>query len=61
MGQIMYDYVCLSIPMQRVHPEGQCNPLVMKYLNIGAKPMEEGKTDVSPFSSLRDFLEKKEK
>ena len=32
MRQDVYDYVCTSLPMQRVHPEGECNPDAVKYL-----------------------------
>ena len=31
LSQIIYDYVCLSLPMQRTHDEGGCNPAAMKY------------------------------
>jgi uncharacterized metal-binding protein YceD (DUF177 family) len=33
----IYEFVMLSVPLQRVHPEGQCNPEAMKLLNqLGA-------------------------
>lgn len=32
LRQDVYDYVCTSLPMQRVHPEGGCNPDAVKYL-----------------------------
>lgn len=25
LSQIIYDYVCLSLPLKKVHPEGECN------------------------------------
>ena len=33
LSQVVYDYVCLSLPVQRVHEEGGCNPDAVKYLN----------------------------
>lgn len=32
LRQDVYDYVCLSLPMQRVHEEGGCDPEMLKYL-----------------------------
>lgn len=33
LTQDIYDFVCISLPMQRVHPEGECNPEALKYLS----------------------------
>jgi len=33
LSQDIYDYVCTSLPLQRVHPENECNPEVLKYLS----------------------------
>ena len=33
LNQDIYDYVCISLPMQRVHPEGECNEETVKYLS----------------------------
>jgi len=33
LGQDIYDYVNIALPMQRVHPDGECNPETLKYLN----------------------------
>lgn len=32
LGQDIYDYVCVSLPITKVHPEGQCNAETVKYL-----------------------------
>ena len=32
-SQDIYDYVCTSLPLQRVHPEGECNQETVKYLS----------------------------
>ena len=33
LSQDVYDYVCISLPIQRVHPEGECNQETTKYLS----------------------------
>ena len=33
MRQDIYDYVCTSLPLQRVHPDGECNGETTKYLS----------------------------
>lgn len=32
-GQDVYDYVITSLPLRRVHPEGECNEETIKYLS----------------------------
>ena len=41
MSQIVYDYVCLSLPLQRVHPEGECNPDTVRFLGQEERKDEE--------------------
>ena len=60
MSQVIYDYICLSLPMQRHHEDGQCNPEVMKYL--GTAPAEEPadtetETADNPFASLKGMFD----
>ena len=33
LRQDVYDYVCISLPLQRVHPEGECDQETTKYLS----------------------------
>ena len=33
LGQDVYDFVCISLPLQRVHPEGECNQETTKFLS----------------------------
>ncbi|MBQ6244722.1 MAG: DUF177 domain-containing protein [Bacteroidales bacterium] len=33
LRQDVYDFVCISLPLQRVHPEGECNQETTKYLS----------------------------
>ena len=57
LSQIIYDYVCLSLPMQRVHAPGSCNPDAMKYYGVRE---DEGMTEEeemnNPFSALKDMF-----
>lgn len=32
-SQEVYDFVCIAIPIQRVHEDGKCNPETTKYLS----------------------------
>ena len=53
LDQFVYDYVCLSIPIVNVHPEGKCNPDVVKFIDN-----KEVESD-SPFQNLKDMLKNK--
>lgn len=60
MSQIIYDYVYLSLPIQRIHPEGECNPEVVKHIigftedNVSEAIEEE--QEEHPFASLKDLF-----
>jgi uncharacterized metal-binding protein YceD (DUF177 family) len=56
MEQIVYDYVCLSLPLQRVHEDGECNPDAMKYLE-GPEVVEvSDDADKNPFAALKGLF-----
>ena len=58
MSQIVYDYVCTSLPLQRVHKEGECNPIAMKY--YGSQKNEEASEEVAgdnPFAALKGLFQ----
>ena len=55
MGQIVYDYVCLSLPMQRFHEDGKCNPVAMTRLKDGIR-VEGTEVQGNPFSALKDVF-----
>jgi uncharacterized metal-binding protein YceD (DUF177 family) len=40
LAQWMYEYVVVSMPMQHVHPEGECDPEMLSF--IMDEPTEEG-------------------
>ena len=57
MGQVVYDYVCTSLPLQRVHEDGECNPETMKY--YGEAQMDEDvevEDENNPFAALKDMF-----
>ena len=57
LSQVIYDYVCLSLPPRRLHPEGGCNPEAMKYLEHGISVRNAGgDNDGNPFMALKDLL-----
>ncbi len=58
LSQAVYDYVCLSLPVQRTHEEGECNPEVMKYLNSEREEPGSDDDSSSPFAALKDLMEK---
>lgn len=33
LRQDIYDYICTALPLQRVHPEGECDETTTKYLS----------------------------
>ena len=56
LSQIIYDYVCLSLPMQRHHEEGECNPEAMKHLT-GGEPVATEDSDMNnPFAALKELM-----
>ena len=57
MSQIVYDYVCLALPMQRTHGPGRCNPDAMKYYSM-SESCDFFKKDetVNPFATLKNMF-----
>ena len=60
LSQAVYDYICLSLPLQRVHPEGECNPDTVRFLSQGERTDEEAEAEAnSPFAALKGLLDSK--
>ena len=60
LTQFVYDYVCLSLPLVKVHPEGKCNPEMLRYLSESGGNESDPETEtVRPFEGLKDLLESK--
>ena len=55
LSQIVYDYVCLALPMQRHHDDGDCNPEAMRYLTAGESVKVEGDVN-NPFAALKELM-----
>ena len=58
LSQAVYDYVCLSLPIQRVHPEGECNPDTVRFLSQVERSDEEAAAS-SPFAALKGLFDSK--
>ena len=56
MSQIIYGYVCLSLPMQRMHEPGECNPEVMKCYGAPEESEISAEEVETPFSALKDLF-----
>ena len=57
MSQIIYDYACLALPMQRTHEEGGCNPETMKYYGVTESRSDVTEEEVgNPFAALKDLF-----
>ena len=51
---LIYEYIILSIPIYRVHPEGECNPEVLAMLSHDEEPSDE-ETETDPrWAALKD-------
>ncbi len=59
LSQTVYDYTLLSLPMQKVHAEGECNPETLKYLSREETAAEAPKAGTeSPFAALKALIVK---
>lgn len=57
LRQFFYDYVCLSLPLQRVHPKGGCNEqMIEKLKSLKAEDKKVKKEANSPFEKLKNLL-----
>ena len=59
MTQPIYDYVCISLPLSRVHPEGECDPGTVKYHHSEDVAEEPAAVADNPFAALKDLLKEK--
>ncbi len=60
LAQTIYDYVCLDLPIQRFHRDGDCNPEVLRHLvsDPGKESAPEEPSGDNPFASLQNLFEK---
>ncbi|MCI1779269.1 MAG: YceD family protein [Bacteroidales bacterium] len=62
LSQLIYDYACMNLPLQRVHKDGECNPQMIKYISkdsIDASGGTDEEKKNLPFEALKDLLKKK--
>ena len=48
ISSLIYEYIILSIPIHRVHPEGECNPEVLQMLSHEEEPVEKEENETDP-------------
>ncbi len=63
LSQFLYDEICINIPIQIFHSEGECNEEMINKLSSTdpTKAREENEVENnSPFGALKDLFEKKE-
>lgn len=58
MDQIIYDYICLSVPLHKVHEDGGCDPEVLKYIKTEGDKEEKAPAN-NPFEALKGLFDKK--
>lgn len=60
LTQFLYDYICINLPLQKVHKEGECNSEMMAKLgSVNTQSQVEDVVANSPFGALKDLLNKK--
>lgn len=62
ISQFIYDYVCLNLPLQTVHKENECNPLMLEKLKVVAADSGEEKKNSAgntPFEALDQLIKNK--
>ena len=60
LSQAVYDFVCLSLPLQRLHPEGECDPDTVRFLSHKEREDEEAEASAnSPFAALKGLFDSK--
>ena len=65
LAQWMYEYVVVSLPIQKVHAEGECDPEMLKYIaeehserdDTEVRELSEGESDPR-WAPLKDLLDK---
>ena len=56
LSQFLYDYICLALPIQRAHPQGECDPEMINKLSTLNKKALDGDDSKSPFDKLKDLM-----
>jgi uncharacterized metal-binding protein YceD (DUF177 family) len=48
LTQWLYEYVAVRIPMQHIHPDGECDPEVTRYIQVESDERKEESDEVDP-------------
>ena len=57
LSQFVYDYICINLPLQKVHAPGKCDPgMIEKLRQAEGGKAEESREENSPFAGLKDLL-----
>lgn len=56
MRQFLYDYICLALPLQKVHKKGECDPEMIEKLNNLHGKSNSQQERVTPFDKLKDLM-----
>lgn len=56
MSQYIYDYVILSLPIRKVHDEGECNSEMVQILESGISHSNSETAANNPFAALKDLF-----
>lgn len=67
IAQWMYEYVAIAMPIQKVHPEGECDPEMLKFISEEKEEDEDGEVkenrtgETDPrWDALRQLMEDKQ-
>ncbi len=55
LKQFFYDYICLAVPLQNTHEDGECDPEMIKRLKETTERTEISQ-ESSAFGKLKDLL-----
>lgn len=56
LTQWLYEYAAVRIPMQHVHPDGECDPEVTRYITAEDGEREQSDGEIDPrWEALRDL------
>ena len=58
IAQWMYEYVAIAMPIQKVHPEGHCDPEMLKYLSAENQPQNPAPETDPRWDALKQLIEK---
>lgn len=59
IASYIYEVIILSLPLKRVHPEGECDPEMVKSIENYAASTEKENEDVDPrWEALKDLKNK---